>query len=93
MIYLPTFARTRTVPTGNSTADVIPRIGCQSARWANRVEERRGGLGRAATLRFLPSHVEPYIRFRIRISDKTSGLRSRQAMCSRSQFYETKRVV
>ena len=36
-----------------------------------RVEERRGSLGHAATLRFLSPLIEPDVRFRIRLSDKT----------------------
>jgi hypothetical protein len=38
-----------------------------------RVEERRGSLGHAATLRFLSPLIEPDVRFRIRLSDKTQA--------------------
>ena len=41
---------------------------------------RTGGLGHAATLRFFSPLIEPDVRFRIRLSDKASGLRSREAM-------------
>jgi hypothetical protein len=46
-----------------------------------RVEERRGSLGHAATLRFLSPLIEPdRPSYGIRLSDKTSGLRTREAM-------------
>src|ERR1700730_5067086 len=43
----------------------------QSRPWhGSRVEERRGGLGHAATLRFLSSLIEPYMLIsNIRLSD------------------------
>jgi hypothetical protein len=47
---------------------------------SGRVEERRGGLGHRATLRFHSPLIEPDVRFRIRLSDKASGLRSREAV-------------
>ena len=43
----------------------------QRAQVLGRVEERRGSLGHAATLRFLSPLIEPDVRFRIRLSDKT----------------------
>jgi len=52
----------------------IPRSKC-------RVEERRGCLGHTATLRFLSSLIEPdRPSYGIRLSDKTSGLRTRETM-------------
>jgi hypothetical protein len=37
-------------------------------------------LGHRATLRFHSPLIEPDVRFRIRLSDKASGLRSREAV-------------
>jgi hypothetical protein len=51
-----------------------------------RVEERRGCLGHAATPRFLSPLIEPDVRLRIRLSDKTSGLRSRRLRAPGDSF-------
>jgi len=59
-----------------------------------RVEERRGSLGHAATLRFLSPLIEPdRPSCGIRLSDKTSGLRSRETMSKGSHLHETQRVM
>ena len=59
-----------------------------------RVEERRGSLGHAATLRFLSPLIEPdRPSYGIRLSDKTSSLRPRETMSKRSQLDETQRVM
>ena len=58
-----------------------------------RVEERRGCLGHAATLRFLSPLIEPDMGAPIRLSDKTSGVRSRKAMSRRLQFDEPQGLV
>jgi hypothetical protein len=63
------------------------------ARHGPRVEERRGDLGHAATSRFLSPLSEPDMRFRIRLSAKTSGLRTREVMDTRSQLHEPQRAV
>ena len=60
---------------------------------ARRVEERRGCLGHAATLRFLSPLIEPDMGAPIRLSDKTSGVRSRKAMSRRLQFDEPQGLV
>jgi hypothetical protein len=50
-----------------------------STRANCRVDERRGDLGHAATPRFLSSLIEPDVPgYGIRLSDKTSGLRTRE---------------
>jgi hypothetical protein len=54
-----------------------------------RVEERRGCLGHAATLRFLSPLIEPDMQIsRIRLSDKTSRLRPRLVVAKSAQTYE-----
>jgi hypothetical protein len=59
-----------------------------------RVEERRGGLGHAATLRFLSSLIEPdRPRYGSRLSDKTSDLRAWKAMNKRPQLHEPQCIV
>src|SRR5215475_6650172 len=60
---------------------------------ACRVEERRGSLGHAASLRFLSPLIEPDMGAPIRLSDKTSGVRSRKAMSRRLQFDEPQGLV
>ena len=59
-----------------------------------RVEERRGDWGHAASLRFLSPLIEPDVRVsRVQLSDKTSGLRPREATSQRLQLNESQRVV
>src|SRR5262249_889898 len=58
-----------------------------------RVEERRGSLGHAASLRFLSPLIEPDMGAPIRLSDKTSGVRSRKATSFRLQFDEPQGLV
>ena len=59
-----------------------------------KVEERRGCLGHTATLRFLSSLIEPdRPSYGIRLSDKTSGLRTRGTMSKGPQLHETQRVM
>ena len=59
-----------------------------------RVEERRGSLGHAATLRFLSPLGEPdRLISSIRLSDKASNLRTWKAMRTRLQLDETERVI
>jgi hypothetical protein len=54
-----------------------------------RVEERRGSLGHAATLRFLSPLIEPDMQISpIRLSDKTSRLRPRLIVAKPAQTYE-----
>ena len=54
-----------------------------------RVEERRGCLGHAATLRFLSPLIEPDMQISsIRFSDKTSRLRPRLVVAKPAQTYE-----
>ena len=61
---------------------------------ACRVEERRGGLGHAATLRFLSPLIEPdRPSYGIRLSDKASDLRPREVMNTRLQAHEPQCVV
>ena len=51
-------------------------------------------MGHAATLRFLSPLIEPdRPSCGIRLSDKTSGLRTREAMNKGSQLHETQRVI
>jgi hypothetical protein len=53
------------------------------------VEERRGCLGHAATLRFLSPLIEPDMQISsIRLSDKTSRLRPRFVVAKPAQTYE-----
>jgi len=55
-----------------------------------RVEERRGCLGHAATLRFLSPLIEPDMQISsIRLSDKTSRLRPRLVVAKPAQTYES----
>jgi hypothetical protein len=61
---------------------------------ARRVEEQRGSLGHAATLRFFSPLGEPDRPFSsIRLSDKVSDLRTRTAMPKSLQLGKTKRVI
>src|SRR5215467_14681963 len=54
-----------------------------------RVEERRGCLGHAASLRFLSPLIEPDMQISsIRLSDKTSRLRPRLVVAKSAQTYE-----
>src|SRR5262249_15589093 len=56
-----------------------------------RVEERRGCLGHAATLRFLSPLIEPDMQISpIRLSNKTSRLRPRLVLAKPGQAYESK---
>jgi hypothetical protein len=66
---------TRTVRPPREVTDAIKHqlvAGVGGNMWG-RVEERRGSLGHAATLRFLSPLIEPDVRFRIRLSDKTQA--------------------
>src|SRR5215469_7786928 len=55
---------------------------------SGRVEERRGCLGHAATLRFLSPLIEPDMQISsIRLSDKTSRLRPRLVVAKPAQTY------
>ena len=59
-----------------------------------RVEERRGGLGHAATLRFLSPLIEPdRPSYGIRLSDKASDLRAWEALNKRLQLHEPQCVA
>ena len=56
---------------------------------SGRVEERRGCLGHAASLRFLSPLIEPDMQISsIRLSDKTSRLRPRLVVAKSAQTYE-----
>ena len=51
-------------------------------------------MGHAATLRFLSPFIEPdRPSYGVRLSDKTSGLRTREATSRRLQFDESQRGV
>jgi hypothetical protein len=71
-------------------SQVLSPTGSRS-RWgiSGRVEERRGCLGHAATLRFLSPLIEPDMQISpIRLSDKTSRLRPRLVVAKPAQTYE-----
>jgi hypothetical protein len=74
-------------PTKSIAYVVCPRTKC-------RVEEWRGSLGHAATPRFHSPLIEPDgPSYGIRLSDKTSDLRPREAVSKRPQLDESQRAV
>src|SRR5215831_5929480 len=89
--------RTRKVGGGRKAKEVqnptlltdLKRL-VQPVTRGGRVEERRGCLGHAATLRFLSPLIEPDMQISsIRLSDKTSRLRPRLVVAKPAQTYES----
>jgi hypothetical protein len=73
----------------------LPRNGSRVGLHIVLVESKRGAVAwsHAAMLRFLSPLIEPDMGAPIRLSDKTSGVRSRKAMSRRLQFDEPQGLV